>query len=292
MQFNAVIDISSIIWQESDYNLNKHHYYNLLKSISLFLKKFKKEKPIVLIRDELLREMSISFPSSQIPNDFWYVTQQVYSFLADSESNFISYPSNITPNLVSIPNIVKPYYIKTVVSEVNYLLSKIHTDTENKNIFFTFEYLWENQGELKTQLETTSKKYQTIITDRKLSADDDLTELDDFFEKNKLTFKHKSPKHDCSVSKNRDAWNVSDDKGNFESQLSCYCDNDASIVQDILDKRCKTCFGNNSYYGYDSLNNVYVVFRITLNNIYHAYDMYDIERVPQEVKKEFNIWRY
>jgi len=216
MQFNAVIDISSIIWQESDYNLNKHHYYNLLKSISLFLKKFKKEKPIVLIRDELLREMSISFPSSQIPNDFWYVTQQVYSFLADSESNFISYPSNITPNLVSIPNIVKPYYIKTVVSEVNYLLSKM----------------------------------------------------------------------------NRDAWNVSDDKGNFESQLSCYCDNDASIVQDILDKRCKTCFGNNSYYGYDSLNNVYVVFRITLNNIYHAYDMYDIERVPQEVKKEFNIWRY
>lgn len=284
MQFNAVIDISSIIWDESDYDSNKHHYFNLLKSISLFLIKLKEEKPIILMRDELLKEMPYSFPANKIPNDYWHIVQQVYSFIANSESNFKSFPDNLTPNLVSLPNLIKPYYSSPVANEVNYLLSKIHTDVEYENVYFTFQYLWDGEDKLKTEVQAVVKEYETIISDQD-------NQLDDFFDKIKPTFEHSS-KHDCRSDRTREAWKNRDTSRNFVSQLSCYCDRNIEIPQNILNKRYDEFFSDSYYYGYDNDNNVYVVFRKTEKNIFHAYDMYDIERVPKEVKNHFNIWKY
>lgn len=43
MNFVAIIDTSSIIWDENDYNRNKHHYYELAINISNLLSKLKKK---------------------------------------------------------------------------------------------------------------------------------------------------------------------------------------------------------------------------------------------------------
>jgi len=286
MQFNAVIDVSSIIWDEEDYDLNKHHYFNLLKGLSLFLGKLKKEKPIILMRDELLWEMSRSFPASRIPTGFWYIIEQVYSFLANSESNFRSYPDNITPNLVSIPNLVKPRYDTPVKAEVNYLLSKIHTEEDGENVYFTFQYLWGNEEKLKTQLGVNSKEYQTIVADRKVNPDENLTELDDFFSRLKPNFEHYD-KHDKDPNKTKEAWEKSNDKKNFISQLTCYNGIDNIRPQEIFDLRYPERFGNR-YYSYDSENEFYVTFMLTRLNIFHAFDEYNVHRIPDKVRKHFN----
>ncbi len=285
MQFNAVIDVSSIIWDEADFDSNKHHYYNLLKSISHFLEKLVQEKPIILMRDELLIEMSQSFPSNQIPNDFWYIVEQVYSFLANSESNFISHPSDKTPELYSIPNLIKSYYNEAVKDEIDYLLSHLHIG-EDENIYFTFEYLWNSHKNLKTQLGEIAKTYETIIVDKQLQYNNNLTELDEFFSKLKPIFEHYE-KHDKSENKTREAWEKSDNKKQFISQLTCYNGVDNVRPQEILDLRYPERFGNH-YYGYDSDNEVYITFMLTRLNIFHAFDEYDENRIPDKVRKHFN----
>jgi len=283
--FYAVVDISSIIWDKNDFNVNKYDYYNLISEVSNLFEKTKNLGINILIRDELLEQMIDGFPFDEMPGKYYEFGNIVYTFLANVGSKYITYSNDILGGLNSIPNIIKSHYNEITKDEIGYLISKIHSNEETGSVYFTFRYLWTGNEKLRTETEDKINTYETVISDNG-------TDLDDFFEKFILCFEHKEPKHNCSIHKNRDAWNRSDEKGTFESQLSCFCGKNKKIVQDILDKRYNKCFGNEFYYSYDDDNKVYVVFRKTLNNVYHAYDMYDIDNVPQEVKKQFNIWKY
>jgi len=283
--YNTVIDISSIIWDKNDYETNTENYFDLIVGVSNFLEKVRNENLKVLGRDELLYQMIDGFPFDNLPNKFYEFGNIVFSFLANTGSNFISYPETTINNLDSEPELVRTHYKDRVKQQIGYLISKIHSDDETESKYFTFNYLWNGNDNLKTRTEDKTNTYETII------ADND-NDLDNFFAKYKLIFEHKKPKHDCSIHKNKEAWVRSEDKGNFQSQLSSFCDKNKTVVQEILNKRYHKCFGNELYYGYDKINNVYVAFRITLNNEYHAYDLYDIESVPNEVKKAFNVWKY
>ena len=285
VNFNAIIDVSSIIWDRNDFNANKYDYYNLISEVSTLFEETKNMDVNIIIRDELLEQMVEHFPFDELPDKFYEFGNIVYAFLANNGKKFITYSDSTLVGLSSIPNLVKSYYNDITKAEIGYLISKIHSGEETSSVYFTFKYLWNGNDKLKTETEEKTNTYETIIADNG-------TDLDDFFAKFKLFFQHKEPKHNCSIYKNKDAWNLSEDKSDFESQLSCYCDKNNETVQNILDKRYNKCFGNEFYYSYDSENNVYVVFRKTLNNIYHAYDMYDIEKVPQEVKNTFRIWNY
>ncbi len=283
MNFNTVLDLSAFIWDETNYNANKNQYYKLTDAVSLLIFKLSEEKSIILMRDELLNEIWLNFPYNKIPSKYSDFETQTLSFL--SNVGRVSFSDMILSDIYSIPDLVKTYYKPTIKKEVKYLISKIHSDTDSENVYFTFNYFWNNSDKLKTIKKTETKEYQTIIADNN-------NDLDNFFVKRKLVFEHKESKHDCSIHKSKDAWMQADNKGNFESQLSCYCDKNIEKVQKILDRRYLKCFGNEFYYSYDFENKVYVVFRKTLNNVFHAYDMYDIERVPLEVRKHFNIWKY
>ncbi len=280
--FKVVLDISSIIWDEDAFKANKSEYYNLIFGVSELLEKIEKEGLNVLIRDELQYFMIEEFPFDRLPDKFYEFGNIVYSFLANVGSHFITYSDTTIGGLVSIPNQIKSHFKDSTKKEIGYLMSNIHSENESTSVYFTFKYLWNGNDQLKTKTKCKTNTYETIIADNG----------NDFFEKFKLIFEHKDQKHNCSIHKNRDAWNKSNDKGAFQSQLSCFHDKNTKIVQGILDKRYFKYFGNEYYYGYDDVNDVYVVFRKTRKNIYHAYDMYDIERVPQEVKKKFNIWKY
>ncbi len=39
MEFNTVLDISSIIWNKEDYDSNTNEYYKLISSVSTLLEK-------------------------------------------------------------------------------------------------------------------------------------------------------------------------------------------------------------------------------------------------------------
>ncbi len=277
MDFNIVLDISSIIWDEANYNANKHKYYNLLSGVSTLMVKLEKEMPTILLRDELLIEMTNTFPSNKIPNEFWAIVNQVYSFLGRIRSSIITYSDHIIPDIVSIPNLIKAHYKDTTKNEIKYLISKIHSDTELQNIYFTFKYLWNGVDKLKTEVDGDAKEYETIISDNE-------NELEDFFAKFKSIFEH-YPKHDKMLYNTKEKWEEAEDKDGFVSRLSCYNGEDDVISQELLDNGLKS---GECYYNYDSVNEVWVVFRCHLDNKYHGYDENNPEKIPNKVRKHFN----
>lgn len=277
MDFYTVLDISAIIWDREDYNsANRHQYYSLVNSVLKLLDKLKKEQPKILLRKELLSELINNFPSDELPHNFYEFSIGIYDFLGIIGSNVITYPDNMVPDLMSIPDLVKPHYNETTKNEVYYLISAIHTDDETENVYFTFQYLWDDdEDKLKTQVEDNSKEYETIICDNG-------TQLKDFFNKFKPVFEH-NPKHDKTPYNDKAAWESSDSKSGFISRLSCYNGTDNDRPQELLNSAVKY---ENIYINYDGEH--WVIFRCHLDNKYHGYDEYDSNQIPEEVKKQFN----
>jgi len=284
MDFHTVLDISAIIWDKDDYNsVNRRQYYGLMNSTLNLLDKLKKEQPKILIREELLNELINNFPFDELPDNFYAFGISVYDFLSTTGSNIITYPDKVTSGIISIPDLVKPHYNETTKKEVNYLISKIHADTETDNVYFTFQYLWDdNEDKLKTQVSEDVKDYETIVCDKLVKPNSELTVLDSFFAKFKPIFEH-NPKHDKTGYNSREYWEIAEDKDGFDSQLSCYNGKDNLKPQELLDngKKYEDC-----YYNYD--NGEWVIFRCHLDNKYHGYDEYNPHRIPNEVRKHFN----
>ncbi len=275
---NVVLDVSSIIWDEEDYNSHTYEYYILAESISSLFDKLEKEKSKVLISSELLDEMMANFPYGKMPyknSDFEW---QALNFL--NRIDVTEYSDSVISNIVSYPNLIKSYFNQSTKDEILYLISKIHSDEESENIYFTFEYLWIGNNKLRTETGENSKEYETIISDKG-------NDLDNFFAKLKPTFDH-NKKHDCESHKTRAAWEKCDTKKKFVSQLSSFKEKDNYKPQRILNKAIKS--GSN-YIGYDEENEGWVIFTCHKDNLYHGYNEYDDqdpEKIPYKVRKPFN----
>ncbi len=277
MNFNTVLDISSIIWDKTDFEVNMDKYYKLVNGISTLFDKLEKENPKILLRNELLDEMINDFPFDSLPNHFYDFGKVVYSFLGNVGSNMITYSDQIISDIVSIPDLIKAHYNDTTKNEVNYLIAKIHTDSESQNVYFTFEYLWNGVDKLKTEVGEDAKEYETIISDNE-------NELEDFFTKFKSIFEH-NHRHDKTIYNTKEKWEEAEDRDGFVSRLSCYNEEDDVITQELLDNGLKS---GECYYNYDSINEVWVVFRCHLDNKYHGYDENNPEKIPNKVRKHFN----
>jgi len=264
MEFNTVIDISSIIWNKEDYNSNMNEYYKLIYSVSMLLEKLKKSKSKILLRDELLGEMINGFPFDRLPNEFHTFGDIVYLFLGKIGSEFITYSDSTVTDIISIPNQIKEYYNDITKNEVMYLIFKIHSD-DFKSVYFTFEYLWEGLDNLRTKTGKDFKEYETIISDKE-------NDLNDFFAKIEPIFEH-NPKHDRIKS------------GNYEASLSCYDGTNTELPQKLLDNSIEI---NEIRYNYDSLNDVWVVFRCHLDNMYHGYDENNSNKIPNIVREKLH----
>jgi|GEM_PF-1378202 len=291
MNFQTVLDISAVIWDREDYRANEHQYYKLMNSTMKLLDKLKKEQPKIFVREELLNQLINNFPFDELPDKFYDFGRDMYGFFGTIDSNIITYPNDKIPDIISIPDLLKPYYNETTESEVYYLISAIHTDDETDKVYFTFQYLWdENEDKLKTQVGDDIKDYETIICDKLIKPDEELTELDNFFAKFKRIFKHHKKKHYKASYKNREAWkNWDPSKGKFKSQLSCYNGDDDPTPQELLDSAFKS---GDKYYNYDEDNDVWVTFQTEnkkiVGGLYHGYDEYDENNIPDKVRKHFN----
>jgi len=211
---NVVLDVSSIIWDENDYENNKYEYYDLVDGITYFFRKLENENPRVLLSGNLRDELLAKFPYGKPPYNGSDFEAQTLKFLSKVETCEYSSPPIL--DIISIPNLIKRYYTDEVKEEIYLLISKMHSSTDSENVYFTFNYLWNNEEKLKTILEENLKEYQTVVADRKLDADNDLTELDDFISKLKPVFEH-NPKHNIKDSRNKSTWEKSDDKLGFIS---------------------------------------------------------------------------
>ncbi len=283
MENIVAIDTSAIIWDNNDFDNKKHHYYQLALGINDLFNALQNIQLNILLRTELQQEMINAFPYSELPSEFYDIGNTFYSFFGIMNKKLLNYEANDIQNLTSEPEQIKNHFNQTIKNEVAYLLSEMHRSIKTTN-YFSFEYLWDNNSDLKTKENGNEKEYKTIICDRDNS-------LQLYLESITPTFGH-NPKHDKTPYNSKEYWlGQADERNSFESQLSCYNGQDNIDPQKLLDERYPELI-NDCYYSYDNINEVYVVFRRTRNNIFHAYDEYDINRIPNEVKNHFNIWKY
>ena len=278
----VAIDTSAIIWDNNDFENNKHHYYDLAKKMNVLFEELPKEDINILLRSELQEEMMV-FLFSELPKEFYFVGLSVSSFFDRITGKLITYPNDVLDDLESLPNQVKKYFNPNTQNEVKYLLSKMHSE-KCKPSYITYEYLWNNNDSLKTIVDEKEKEHNTIIADKG-------NDLQQYIDSITPRFEH-NPKHNCKQNNSKEYWlEHKDEIAKFKSRLSCYNGKDNFEPQRILDERYPDVI-DDCYYGWDNNNEVYVVFRRTNSNIFHAHDEYDINEIPNKVKKHFNIWKY
>lgn len=271
----CVLDTSALIWDEADFKNNRNHYYRLVDSISMFITKLNNEITPILMRNELRNEIFTNFPYEHIPGELIDFQTQALLFLKNISP--LEYPDYSSPNMISVPDQIKAHYNNTTKNEISYLLLKIHSDSTLQFVYFTFEYLWNGTDKLITKVNEIEKEHETIISDKE-------NELDNFFTQFKPAFDH-NPKHNKTPHKTREKWEQAQNKSEFISRLSCYNGRDNIRPQELLDSAYKS---GACYYNYDDENDTFVVFRNTRRNIYHAYDEYDPERIPEEVRNKLH----
>lgn len=269
MSYKSVVDISAIIWNPEDYDNNTSEYFKLKDSIINLLESLKKEKPLIVLRHELLSELINGFPYNKMPKSFYSFGNVVYDFLTSiPHANRIVFVG-ANSDIVSLPDIVKQYFNQNTQIEANYLITYLHNEREVSNTYFTFQYLHGTEDDLVTFPD--SSKEEQLVTETIFA--DDTVGLENFFKRYRRIFEH-SPKHTPGQEQGEDA-----------SPLSCYKDNDPSTAQKYLERGV---LDGKRYYNFDLDNDVYVVFMPTQNNVYHGYDEADRSKVPASVRRKFN----
>lgn len=279
-QFIPSIDVSSIIWDKHHYTANRFQYRNLLLGLSEMIRALENLK--ILVSAGLQSELINGFPYSEISkkdNDLWVNIDSLYDFLSKIGSKAIAYDRIKVEELKSIPNQIKEHFNDNTKSEVCSLISYFHKNPDETRVYFSFDMFWNKSNMLITELDK-EEEHAAVIVDRG-------NELKDYLNQFLLKFEHKE-KHDISIYGNKEAWLNRDINEVFISQLSCINKGDEE-AQRLLEKRYDVSFGNESYYSYDSIDEVYVVFRKTGKNVYHAHDEYDIQSIPKEVLTHFNV---
>ncbi|MFV1976548.1 MAG: hypothetical protein ACC651_12435, partial [Candidatus Scalindua sp.] len=109
MDFMAVIDVSSIIWDETDYQSNTNQFYELADSVSTLFMKLEEEKPKILLRKELQEQMINAFPFGKIPYSFSEFERIAYTFLTKTGSNIFTYSYSNIIDILSFPDLIKEH---------------------------------------------------------------------------------------------------------------------------------------------------------------------------------------
>ncbi|MDR1553961.1 MAG: hypothetical protein LBS69_10960 [Prevotellaceae bacterium] len=266
MEAKVVLDISSIVWNEQDFNADKESYYNLASEFVIFLQAFESCNHLLFIaRNELLNEIRGQFPYS-IPNSPELITFKRRALQFLSNNRIASYTISDNQSISSRPNICYDYFSDNLKIEVKYLLSEMHN--AGNYIFCTFSSRWNATEKLKTTNSIT-KEHETII-----HGTENPTIKDCYNKTFRKIFVH-NPKHDSNKG-------IHYDGGEKVNPLSCYNERlaDTTIPQNLLDDAISL---GTKFYNYDTENHTFVCFKHTHNNIYHGYDE-NIENVPPQIK--------
>jgi hypothetical protein len=280
MEAKVVLDISSIVWDESDFNTNAILHYKLASEVILFIQAFENCQNLKLVaRVELLSNAMSLFPH-KITNrrelfDFKRRTKQ---FLSNRFRDFVSYDID-SAVVCSQPNICCDYFSPDLKTEIGYLITEIHNNSE-KHFFCTFSTRWQDDKNLKTN-NGNEKEHHTVIHKNSSPTIEEY-----YFNNIRSIFEHNS-KHDSCKGVYYDI------KGEKINPLSCYDERkkDIKIPQELLDNSKKI---GSERYSYDTQNKTFVCFKSHSDRKYHGYDLYDeditdndLRIVLQKIRKEF-----
>jgi hypothetical protein len=269
MEYIAVIDLSSFIWDQTDFDTNKNNYYMLMQSLPNLYTKIEENKTQVLLRTELYNQILSNFPYSNIPHENYDFLVLTLNFLTGLGSRADDYSDSDIKSISSNPDISRQYYNYTLKTEIRYLISRLHSIRTPLSKYFTFDYLWNSKENLKTtnSIGPDSYEIETIRYDNQVK-------LDAFFQKYRRVFEH-NPKHNQFKT------------GSSISPLSCYNERigNKDQAQLLLDDAEQF---SDLFYNFDTLNDVYVIFRNTNNNIYHGYNEQNENNIPVEIRRKFN----
>lgn len=267
MDFIAVLDIASFIWDKDDFKNNSNKYYKLSDQLLEVIGVFNQIKPSFLLRDELLSEMIKGFPFHELPTNFYDFGTVVYSFLGNLGNRIYSINSTKMDKIFSDPNLLLDYYTSETKEEIIILISDMHS-IERNIIYFTFHLLWNSKRKQLKTIADSEKNYETIIYKEK-------KDLDLFYNKFKRIFEH-NPKHDIRSK------NVLYSKGRPVAPLT----SSHKKAQELLDSAIGEDGNVDVLYNYDEEARVFIKFRRHLPNKYHAYDV-SIDDVPLKIKNRF-----
>jgi hypothetical protein len=264
MQYLAAIDISSFIWEEAHYNDNEDAYFIMMGQMLDVQDRLIVNKSNVLLRVELYQRIMVEFPYAIVSGKFHDFSRRTLKFFADLGDRMEVHGST-NNHVASNPNLIKDHFTPETTVEVQYLINQIHRQEDPTIKFFTYDCVWAG-GLLQTTEGQQNVQHETLVAQA--------VNLDAFFNKYKNTFEF-SDKHERYKA------------GQFVSTLSCYNERlaDNRKAQQLLDS---AILDGRNYYNYDLENDVWVVFRPTRDNIYHAHDESDVEKIPGGVRRRFS----
>ena len=271
MEAKVVLDISSVVWDENNFNSNPSSYYILKSEIFLFIQAFKKCSNLKFVaRKELLNNIMNLFPYKICNEHKMYDFQKLVLHFLSTKRN-ASYTNINNSSVYSIPNICYSYFSTDLQTEICYLITEIHSSADNY-IFCTFRTCWQNNSDLQTN-NGNPKTHQTVV------HEDAKPTIQDYYLNNiRNVFEH-SEKHDSNKGKRKE-------NNEWIYPLSCYDERvkDTTIPQQLLDIAKQY---EDEYYCYDTKNRTFVCFKRHKDNKYHGYDE-DIKNVPRKIREEFH----
>lgn len=266
MNIAAILDISTFVWNQVDFNTNKHCYYQLIDLAPVVYKQVKDNRVPILLREELYNLLMSDFPYSSINEinpDYCTLT-----LLFLSDVSWTPYDDGDDSPISTIPNIVKSHLSTDLKRESNSQILHLCVNEAAGYKFIAYNYFHSYTGNLFITPETNPIEVDSLFFESE-------TDVVQFFERHKIKFKH-NPKHNLYSA------------GGRISPLSCYNDRtgDATKAQNLL--RTSYLFGGD-YYNFDPENEVFVRFVDSNDGTYHGFDVSDEgNNVPNEMKNKFN----
>jgi hypothetical protein len=266
MNITSILDVSTFIWDESDFDSNKYQYLQMARSIHVLLEQIEKSKCNVLLRSELYDEILQWFPYRKVPHRIADLETITWTFFGNMGNRLIKFPSD-TIDFSCQPEVVKAFFSDATKREVRYLISKIHIDKAKDQVFFTFRQIWVPNAKLRIASGNEAIECTTLESDCQAT-------VEQFFEGFRPIFEH-NEKHDRKKAK----------RGEYPAPLSCYDGNDNSIPQSVLDNAIKV---GDRYYGWDPAIEVAVVFYNHIDNKYHGHNLEDENDLPNSARQYIN----
>lgn len=269
MSITAAIDMSTFIWSEEDYCINKSYYYQLMDIVPTVFEQIQKLRLPLLLRNELYQIIANDFPYLYLNQiGYSYYSTKILRFLTSSE--WRAYEETEESTFSTIPEITKSYFNQELQKECNHQIIHLYNNAlEHKFIAYRHFYNAEANLSIKnnqnTQLEVETLCYQSE------------KEIIDFFEKFLIKFEHNT--------KHRREGYRDYERDEDVSPFSCYFNQGEEKAQELLDNAIPY---KGHFYNFDLENNVFVRFIKTNGLIYHGHDLLDEENnIPNEVKKKF-----
>lgn len=271
MSFTAVIDISTFIWCEEDYNANKNRYYTLIGIAPAIFEKIKELKLSILLKKELYESMMAEFPYKMISEISYEFQNITLSFLTNTD--WFPYSDKTDPAITSVPILSKPHFSDDINGETQSQICHLfYNGKKPDHKFIAYSYFFAQDNDLILNMRDDSTKIDTLRYD----TENDIVE---FFEKYRLKFQH-NPKHTRELRYSG---------GEKISPFTCYHQPNGQLKAKKLFE--EATFHEGYYYNFDLDNNVYVRFLKTHIDqpIYHGHDLSDQnDDVPDRIRKKIN----